>query len=99
MKKLTLLLLCLPLLTWAQQNANFPELLVKESEVEFQLRFLAADEMKGRLTGTSENDIAARFIAETLRMYGYQPAPGQSDYLQNIDFVKYAELKDTLRSL
>ena len=86
MKKFTLLLLCLPLFTWAQQNTSFPELMVKESEVAFQLRFLAADEMKGRLTGTSENDIAARFIAEHLRMYGYQPAPGQSDYLQKIDF-------------
>ncbi|MEL7123181.1 MAG: M28 family peptidase [Bacteroidota bacterium] len=87
MKKFTFLLLCLPLFSWAQQDTNFPELSVKESEVEFQLRFLAADEMKGRLTGTSENDIAARFIAETLRMYGFQPAPGQSDFLQFIDFV------------
>ena len=66
---------------------DLPELQLQKAEVEFQLRFLASDEMQGRRTGSEENNLAARFIANHLETYGYQPAPGLDDYFQRIPFA------------
>jgi len=63
-----------------------PEFSLEKARVEAQLRFLASDEMRGRRTGTPYNNIAARYIAETFRQYGVQPAAG-NDYFQVIPFV------------
>ena len=38
-----------------------------------QLRFLAADELKGRLTGSNEARITAQYILSELRRLGYEP--------------------------
>ncbi|MFT6855035.1 MAG: aminopeptidase YwaD [Cyclobacteriaceae bacterium] len=61
---------------------------VKKMTYESHLRFLASDELRGRNTGTVENEIAARYIANQLQKFGVKPAPGQEDYFQGVRLVK-----------
>ena len=52
-------------------------------EAESHLRFLTADELKGRNTGTGELLIAGRYIAEQFRRSGLIPlGDAEGDYLQ-----------------
>ncbi len=50
--------------------------------------FLASDELRGRNTGTLENEIAARYIAERFRSYGVKMAPGMDSYFQPVSLIK-----------
>ncbi len=68
------------------QKPNFPEFSMPKQEPEFQLRFLSANELGGRRTGSMGNNLAARFIAEELRTYGYSSPAGAKDYFQPIQF-------------
>ncbi len=61
---------------------------IRSADLEAQLRFLASDELAGRLTGTPGNDTAARFIAEQLRASGVTPPAGWDDYLQSVPLLK-----------
>lgn len=61
---------------------------VSQSELKAHLYFLASDEMRGRNTGTVENEIAARYIAERFRAYGVKMAPGMDTYFQQVPLVK-----------
>lgn len=61
---------------------------VKKENYASHIHFLASDEMRGRMTGTQENMIAARYIAERFRSYGVTPAPEQTDYFQEVSLVK-----------
>ena len=55
-------------------------------EAESHLRFLTADELRGRNTGTIELKIAGRYIAEQFRKYGLDPLGDQEgDYTQKVD--------------
>ncbi|GAB5553039.1 MAG: M20/M25/M40 family metallo-hydrolase [Saprospiraceae bacterium] len=61
-------------------NATIPR-----AEAESHLRFLAADELRGRNTGTIELNIAARYIAEQFRKSGLAPlGDDPTDYLQRV---------------
>lgn len=52
-------------------------------EAESHLRFLTADELRGRNTGSPELIVAGRYIAEQFRRYGLAPLGDQEgDYLQ-----------------
>ncbi len=54
-------------------------------EAESHLRFLTADELRGRNTGTNELLIAGRYIAEQFRKSGLLPlGDSQQDYLQRV---------------
>jgi hypothetical protein len=59
-------------------------------ELEFQLRFLASDELRGRMTGEQGNQTAARFIAETFRMHGVRAFDEAPDYLQHVPLFRFA---------
>ncbi|MFY0599547.1 MAG: M28 family peptidase [Cyclobacteriaceae bacterium] len=61
---------------------------VKKENYASHIHFLASDEMRGRMTGTQENEIAARYIAERFRSYGVKPAPGQNTYFQPVSLMK-----------
>lgn len=63
---------------------------VHRADVEKEIRFLAADEFQGRLTGTSELDLAARYIAESFQRYGAVPVPGEESHLQPVPFQRTA---------
>lgn len=64
--------------------ASFPEQRIPQAESEAHMRFLAADELQGRRTGSIGNQIAARYIAEQYRLMGLKPVTGQADFYQRI---------------
>ncbi len=66
------------------QTADKINQVLQIEEAATHMRFLAADEMRGRNTGSSELDIAARYIAEQFRKLGVKPAPGQDNYFQDV---------------
>lgn len=61
---------------------------VSKSDYASHIHFLASDEMRGRMTGSQENQIAARYIAERFRNYGVTPVPDQDSYFQQVSLVK-----------
>ena len=69
------------------QTTNIPEVITK-SEVEAHIRFLSADELKGRDTGTPELKIAARYIAAQMQSFGVQTAEGADGYFQMVPLMK-----------
>lgn len=86
-KNLLTLVLGLSFTTAFSQKINkLPEYNLTTNEVEAHLRFLGSDEMLGRKTGEITNNVAARYIAEQLRLYGIKPVAGQTDYLQAVPF-------------
>ena len=60
---------------------------VQRAEVERHLRFLAADELRGRDTGSPELEIAARYLAEQFRRFGLDTVPGADGYFQPVKLV------------
>jgi hypothetical protein len=62
----------------------YPETKLTLSEVTAHIKFLASDELKGRMTGTPENDVVARYIAEQFRAGGLKSPEGATDYFQSV---------------
>ncbi len=56
---------------------------------EAHIRFLAADELKGRAIGTPELDLAARYIAEQFRSFGLRTFPQADDYFQKVPLFNH----------
>lgn len=52
-----------------------------------RVRFLAADVLQGRATGTPGAEIAADFIANQLELAGLRPAVGDSSYSQSLELI------------
>lgn len=67
---------------------------VTRTEVELNIRFLAADEFLGRDTGTQELNIAARYIATWFEMYGANPAEGQTSFYQDVPLQLLSPAED-----
>lgn len=55
---------------------------ISEPSYRESVKWLASEQRKGRLTGTPENEKAARWIAGRFRELGLRPVPGQRDYFQ-----------------
>ncbi len=72
----------------ATQLAALPEFQISTEEVKSELYFLASDYLKGRDTGSPELQIAANYLAEHLRAFGFKPAPGMDSYFQTISFSR-----------
>ncbi len=76
---------------------------LKAQEVEIQnlkkhIYYLADDKMKGRGTGSSQNEKAAKYIAKQFKKYGLQPL-GSDGYFQQFEAkVKRVVVPDSLRS-
>jgi len=66
--------------------------LISEQSYRENVKFLAAPSLKGRLTGTPENEKAARWIAARFRELGLKPVPGQRDYFQRFEVTVSATL-------
>jgi hypothetical protein len=91
MKKVVLSLLAVFVLIATDAQKKPVEEITKvitKSEAEAHLTFLAADEMRGRDTGSPEIDIAANYIASYFRQLGIKPAPGADQYFQKVEFQK-----------
>ncbi|NQX78785.1 M28 family peptidase [Gilvibacter sp.] len=83
----TLSILCLflsSLSLHAQDEVSLVNETTDRPSIEGPIYFLADDFLKGRETGTAENDIAASYLANQLRGYGAQPDPATGSYLQAV---------------
>jgi hypothetical protein len=67
-------------------DSDHIEKAVSQTEIEFHINFLAADEFLGRDTGTHELDIASRYIATWLQTNGIKMAAGYNSYFQEVPF-------------
>ena len=72
----------------AQTKPAFPEDRLSQAEYAAHLRFLASDEMRGRMTGSPWLEVAARYIAEQFRSAGLAPVQGAPGFLQNISLTR-----------
>ncbi|MDN3643045.1 M28 family peptidase [Lutimonas halocynthiae] len=62
---------------------------IDQIDAESHLRFLTADELRGRNTGTIELNIAGRYLAEQFRKYGLDPlGDKEGDYTQKVEIVE-----------
>lgn len=84
------------ILTSAQDDAEKVASTVSKSEIKGHIYFLASDELKGRQTGSSENKIAAQYLANMLRSYGVNPIPDTKSYIQNVALLKTSSATTTI---
>ncbi len=63
-----------------------PEMVLPIAEPSSHIKFLASDELEGRMTGEHGNNVAARYIATQFQRYGVQPLT--PNYFQPISFIK-----------
>lgn len=87
MRNILICWVLLPVYLWGQKT-DLPEFRLPEKTMEQHLRFLAADELQGRMTGEQGGAVAARYIAEQFRKYGVKPVPGKDSYFQTVPFQK-----------
>jgi len=74
-----------------------PEPRITRAELEHHVRFLAADELRGRRTGSPEAVRAARYLARALERAGLEPAGDDGTFLQAVPLVSYVhEAEPTL---
>ena len=66
---------------------------INKSDLKAYMTFFASDEMKGRDTGTPENEIAALYLKTNIMRLGLKPIPETRDYLQKVP-LESAEIKD-----
>ncbi|MGQ9805215.1 MAG: M28 family peptidase [Chlorobiales bacterium] len=63
-----------------------PETMLPIAEPSAHIKFLASDELEGRMTGEHGNNVAARYIATQFQRYGVKPLT--PNYFQPISFIK-----------
>jgi hypothetical protein len=66
---------------------------INKRDLQAYMTFFASDEMKGRETGTPENEIAALYLRTNIMRLGLKPIPETGDYLQKVP-LESAEIKD-----
>ena len=65
---------------------------VTVKELQTQIKYLASDELKGRLTGSAGDSLSAEFIREELKSYGLKPLSGDGfQRLKVTDKVLYGK--------
>lgn len=84
---LTIFLVCISIAVNGQDRTSEIKTLVTLPKTKAQVMFLAADEMKGRDTGSPESNIAANFIRATFTRNNIKPVEGNS-YFQDVPFTK-----------
>lgn len=67
----------------------------KTSELKKHITYLSSDALKGRLTGSKEEKIAADYLAKQFKALGLQPFEKES-YLQNFNYKVNLNPKDSL---
>ena len=68
----------------AQTEVDKVKSTVSKNDIEGHIYFLASDELRGRETGTPEIDIAASYLANTLRRYNVKPLGKNDSFYQNV---------------
>ncbi|MEI9917439.1 MAG: hypothetical protein WDO14_01395 [Bacteroidota bacterium] len=90
MKKILYAIIFLSATTAFPQGKTFEKVKAGVSRVraEAHLTFLAADEMRGRDTGSPEIAIAANYIEAFYKMYGLRKPAGTNSYFQEVGLQK-----------
>jgi aminopeptidase YwaD len=65
-------------------DQQLTEQTVSRAKLESHIRFLAADELRGRDTPSPEQLIAAKYLATQLQSYGVKPLAAYPNYLQPV---------------
>ncbi len=68
--------------------APAPETRLSRAVVERHVRTLASDDMRGRMTGSPESEIAAAYIAGVLERAGVRPAGDDGGFLQRVPLAR-----------
>jgi len=66
-----------------------------EAQIKADITFLASDAMKGRLTGSVYQDIAAEFIASRFQKIGLKPKGDKNSYMQTFYYAPSADPHNT----
>ena len=61
------------------------------------VKFLAADEMRGRKAGTPEYRRAAEYVAAKMKEYGLRPGGENGTYFQNVPFKNFSNFEQPVR--
>jgi len=69
---------------WTQAAKPVPATTTRERYVRAHVEFLAADALRGRGSGTHDEQMAATYIAAQLRQYGVQPLGDAGGYVQTV---------------
>ncbi|MCG8605201.1 M28 family peptidase [bacterium] len=83
----TLFILSGASISFAQQAAPGNQT-IREADLRADLFFLASDAMRGRLTDTPENRLAAEFIKSRFERMGLKPAGPDNSFYQNFNLTR-----------
>jgi hypothetical protein len=78
----------------AQTKGGYPEDGLRQQNAAAHLRFLASDELMGRMTGSPFIDVAARYIAEQFRAAELGVFPGMEGYFQPVPLQRRSPSTD-----
>ena len=90
-----ILFLSLQTLLWIGASAQTITPEITAEELKAHVKYLASDELEGRLAGTEGNRKAAVYIADQMKLYGLKPAGDSGTYFQTFDFVASVKLGKT----
>jgi hypothetical protein len=96
---LTLLLFLGIISAYPQDDIEKVNETVTKNKIEGHIYYLADDLLKGRETGTIENDIASSYLANSLRSYGVKPNPQNGTYYQDVNLEKISPDKNFFISI
>ena len=65
---------------------------ISPEEIISHIRYLASDDLKGRMSGTAEADTAAKYISSQFKNAGLKPLGEHDSYFQEFSFTKGVEL-------
>jgi hypothetical protein len=82
------LMICTAMRLCAQQGSSD----ISAEDLRAHVKYLASDELEGRLAGTEGNAKAAKYIAGLFAQYGLTPAGDNGTYFQSFDFVSAVKL-------
>lgn len=89
MKKLFFLFAILSLAVFAQDTSDNPEITIEELQA--HIKYLASDELEGRLAGSEGGKLAAEYIKSEFEKYGLLPFY-EGSFFQPFEFVQTIEL-------
>jgi hypothetical protein len=91
MKKILLLIISLTIILASQDTSNNPD--ITQEEIKAHIKYLASDELEGRLAGSEGGRKAAEYIKDQFTSYGLLPFYNGS-YFQEFEFIQSIELGD-----
>lgn len=91
MKRILLLILSISIIISAQDTSNNPE--ITKEELTNHIKYLASDELEGRLAGSEGGHKAEEYIRKQFESYGLLPFYNEN-YFQEFEFIQNLELGD-----